>query len=193
MGGVLSKRILRGVAAGEISEAYLRWPSPLAEAGTRLSTVVGLIGVGEVSRVDPGELTDDDARRAGFGSAAGLRASLAKHGRGEVYRLTLSFEGPAPRPVAEPVVVGGRERAVIDQQLARLDVSAPRGPWTRQVLEVLRRRPGIRAAELAAEHNRPVSRCKSDVWRLRELGLVEQVESGFGLSARGRSYLEGGD
>ncbi|MDA3645433.1 hypothetical protein LZ318_18965 [Saccharopolyspora indica] len=189
---MLSKRILRGVAAGEISEAYLRWPSQLAEAGTRLSTAVGLIGVGEVSRVDPEQLTDDDARRAGFGSAAGLRASLAKRGRGEVYRLALTFEGPG-RPVAEAVVLGGRERAVIDQQLARLDVSAPRGPWTRQVLEVLRRQPGIRAGELAVERNRPASRCKSDVWQLRELGLVEPVGVGFGLSARGRSYLEGGD
>lgn len=189
----MSKRILRGVAAGEISEAYLRWPSPLVEAGARLSTAVGSIGVGEVSRVDPAELTDADARRAGFGSAAGLRASLAKHGRGEVYRLTLSFDGPAPQPGQEPVVLGARERAEIERWLARLDVSAPRGPWTRQVLEVLGQRPGIRAGELAVEQNRPASRCKSDVWRLRELGLVEPVGAGFGLSARGRSYLEGGD
>ncbi|MER5389017.1 hypothetical protein [Saccharopolyspora sp. NPDC002686] len=188
---MLSKRILRGVAAGEITEAYLRWPSRLAEPGSQLSTTVGLIGITAVDQVDPAGLTDADARRAGFGSAAGLRASLDKHGRGEVYRLALTFDDPAPRPVQPPVALDGRERASIDRQLARLDVSAPRGPWTREVLEVLRQRPGIRAAELAAEHNRPVSRCKSDVWRLRELGLVEPVEAGFGLSARGLGYLEG--
>ncbi|MER6990351.1 hypothetical protein ABT337_10720 [Saccharopolyspora hirsuta] len=189
---MLSKRILRGVAAGEITEAYLRWPSRLAEPGSQLSTAVGLIGIGAVVRVDPAELTDADARRAGFGSAAGLRSSLDKHGRGEVYRLVLSFDGPAPQVVSQPVVLGVSERAAIDRELARLDVSAPRGPWTRQVLEVLRRRPGVRAAELAAEQNRPVSRCKSDVWRLRELGLVEPVADGFGLSARGRAFLGGG-
>lgn len=187
----MSKRILRGVAAGEITEAYLRWPSRLAEPGSQLSTTVGLISISDVDRIDPAGLTDADARRAGFGSAAGLRSSLDKHGRGEVYRLALTFNGPAPQPAQPPVVLGGRERAAIDRQLAQLDVSAPRGPWTREVLEVLRRQPGIRAAELASEHNRPVSRCKSDVWRLRELGLVEPVEAGFGLSARGRSYLDG--
>lgn len=190
MGGVLSKRILRGVAAGEITEAYLRWPSRLAEPGSRLSTAVGTIGIGAVTRVDPGELTDADARRAGFGSAAGLRSSLDKHGRGEVYRVVLHFEGPAEGPVPEPVVLGARERERIDRELARLDVSAPRGPWTRQVLAELAARPGVRAAELAAEQNRPVSRCKSDLWRLRELGLVEPHGAGFGLSARGRAFLE---
>jgi hypothetical protein len=190
---VLSKRILRGVAAGEITLAFQRWPSPQAEAGTQLRTAVGLIGIGEVTEIDPRTITDADAHRAGFASAAGLRSSLDKHGRGAVYRLTLSFDGPAPTPPQETVVLRPRERAAIDRRLAQLDVSAPRGPWTRAVLEVLRQRPGLRPAELAAAQGRPVPRCKSDVWQLRELGLVEPVETGFRLSQCGRSYLDSPD
>ncbi|MCI2421045.1 hypothetical protein MOQ72_26730 [Saccharopolyspora sp. K220] len=187
----LSDRILRGVACGEISLAFLRWSSPQARAGSQLRTAVGLIGIDEVTEVDPGQITDADARRAGFSSAAGLRSSLDKHGPGSVYRLALRYEGLAPASPQEPVVLGGRERAAIDRRLAQLDVSAPRGPWTRQVLEVLARRPGVRVAELAAEQGRPVSRWKSDVWRLRELGLVEPLAAGFRLSSRGVSYLDG--
>jgi hypothetical protein len=188
---VLSKRILRGVAAGEITLAFQRWPSPQAEAGTQLRTTVGLIGIREVTEIDPRTITDTDAHRAGFTSAAGLRSSLDKHGCGAVYRLALSFDGPAPAPPLEPVVLLPRERAAIDRRLAQLDVSTPRGPWTRAVLEVLRQRPGLRPAELAAAQQRPVSRCKSDVWQLQELGLVEALETGFRLSPRGRSYLDG--
>ncbi|WP_093263690.1 hypothetical protein [Saccharopolyspora shandongensis] len=188
---VLSNRILRGVAAGEITLAFQRWPSPLARAGSRLHTAVGVIGVDEVAEVDPARITDADAHRAGFASAAGLRSSLDKHGRGAVYRLALSYAGPAPEPPPEPVELRPRERAEIDRRLARLDVSSPRGPWTKAVLEVLRQRPGLRPTELAAGLGRPASRCKSDVWQLRELGLVEPQESGFRLSSRGQSYLDG--
>ncbi|WP_223838535.1 hypothetical protein [Saccharopolyspora pogona] len=187
---MLSNRILRGVASGEITLAFQRWPSPQAQAGSWLRTAVGLIGIGEVTEVDPGRITDADAQRAGFTSAAGLRSSLDKHGRGAVYRLALSYDGPAPELRPQPVDLRPRERAAIDRQLAQLDVSAPRGPWTRTVLEALRRCPGLRAAELAADQGRPVSRCKSDVWQLRELGLVEPHEAGFRLSPRGKSYLD---
>ncbi len=186
----MSNRILRGVAAGEITLAFQRWPSPQANAGSQLRTAVGLIGIGEVAEVDPHEITDGEAQRAGFTSAAGLRSSLDKHGRGAVYRLTLSYGGPAPALPPEPVELHPRERASIDRRLAQLDVSSPRGPWTKAILELLRQRPGLRPAELAADQGRPVSRCKSDVWQLRELGLVEPLETGFRLSPRGQSYLD---
>lgn len=86
-----------------------------------------------------------------------------------------------------------RERAAIDGRLARLDVSAPRGPWTRRLLEWLRQRPGTTAQELSAQEGRPVSRVKSDAWKVRELGLVEGGAGGYRLTAKGRAYLSGRD
>ena len=82
-----------------------------------------------------------------------------------------------------------RERAEIDRRLARLDVSAPRGPWTHRLLEAVRRRPGATAQELSQQEGRPVSRIKSDVWKVRELGLVEGGAGGYRLSAKGLAYL----
>ncbi|MFD0488599.1 hypothetical protein ACFQ0O_17970 [Saccharopolyspora spinosporotrichia] len=58
------------------------------------------------------------------------------------------------------------------------------------MLELLRDNPGVRAAELAATQNRPVARFKSDVWKLKELGLTESLEVGYRLSPRGRGYLD---
>lgn len=86
--------------------------------------------------------------------------------------------------------LSARERAAIDRQLAQWDVSSPRGPWTRQVLELVREHPGVRAAELAALRGRPVGRFKSDVWKLRQLRLVEILPVGYRLSARGRAFLD---
>ncbi|MHA6799674.1 hypothetical protein [Bounagaea algeriensis] len=83
-----------------------------------------------------------------------------------------------------------RQRDVIERGLARLDTSGHRGPWTRWLLGRLADGP-VRAAEVAAEVHRPVARVKSDVWRLRELGLVESAPEGFHLSEVGRVFWAG--
>ena len=83
-----------------------------------------------------------------------------------------------------------RQWDVIERELARLDTSSHRGPWTRWLLGRLAD-GSVRAADVAAELHRPVSRVKSDVWRLRELGLVESASEGFRLSAMGRAFWAG--
>ena len=92
--------------------------------------------------------------------------------------------------VFEVSALQARERAEIDRRLARWDVSAPRGPWTRRLLESLRERPGATAQELSAQEERPVSRLKSDAWKMRELGLVEGGADGYRLTAKGLAYLD---
>lgn len=203
---LFSQRVLQGVVEGEVTVAFRRWSSPQAEAGTHVRTSVGVVGIGEVAQVDPAEITEGDAHQAGFGSLPGLRASLDKHGNGPVYRVELWFVGPdAGGEPRERVVLAARERAEIDRSLARWDVSAPRGPWTRSLLELLRDRPGARAAEVAGVQQRPVSRVKSDLWKLTELGVTEKaprpaedqresttpVAGGYRLSPRGQAYLDG--
>lgn len=157
-----------------------------------MRTVAGLIGVTEVVEVDVDVLVDDDARRAGFRSAAGLRSSLAKRGTGPVYRVRLDHLGAAdPAPAPAPAELSAGRRRVLQAALARLDVESPRGAWTVGLLRRLAGSPGLRAADLAAEQQRPVSRCKTDLWRLRELGLVEPAVTGMRLSGLGVAYLDG--
>ncbi|MBB5069631.1 hypothetical protein BJ969_002719 [Saccharopolyspora gloriosae] len=91
------------------------------------------------------------------------------------------------------VMLGPRERMAIDRRLAGWDVSSARGPWTRWFLESVRDRPGVRAAELAAELDRPVSRLKSQAWSLAELDLLVRDGQAYWLSERGAAYLAGRD
>nr|WP_304610910.1 hypothetical protein [Saccharopolyspora sp. HNM0983] len=191
---MLSARVLRGVRSGEIGVVFFRWGEPLLEPGSRLVTPVGLVGVESVRRVGLASIDEPEARLAGFSSAAGLRSMLAERGSGSVFRVGLRYLGPAGREESErdrPVVLSSGERDRLVRELARLDVSAARGGWTWWVLELVGRRPGVRVAEVAAEWGRPVARCKSDVWRLRQLGLVEPVPGGVRLSAVGRALLQG--
>lgn len=189
MGGVLSDRIARGVAAGEITETYFRWPSPQARPGIRVPTRRGLVEITSVTEIDPASLTDHDAARAGFSTATGLLASLARH-RGRTYRLALTHLGPAEEHSPAPTALDERTSSELQAQLARLDLATPRGPWTRHVLDTLRRHPGLSPADLAAQQQRPVSRTKTDLWRLRELGLIDTTGEGLHLSALALSYLD---
>jgi hypothetical protein len=54
---------------------------------------------------------------------------------------------------------------------------------------VIARRPGVRAADLAAEVGRERLPFKADVRKLKRLGLTEALEVGYRLSPRGRAYV----
>ena len=84
------------------------------------------------------------------------------------------------------------DRAELDRRLDRLDRAAAHGPWTRAALAVIAGRPGRRAADLAAWFGRETQPFKTDVRKLKNLGLTESLEVGYRLSPRGEAYLGGG-
>ena len=65
---------------------------------------------------------------------------------------------------------------------------APRG--TVATLRLIGERPEVRAAELAVAAGRERLPFKTDVRKLKELGLTESLEVGYRLSPRGRALLE---
>ena len=80
--------------------------------------------------------------------------------------------------------------AEIDRRLDRLDRASPRGPWTRQMLALIAERPATRAAELAGELGRETQPFKTDVRKLKNLGLTHSLEVGYEVSPRGQAYLD---
>jgi hypothetical protein len=117
-------------------------------------------------------------------------ASLRPEGR--LYRVAFRLAGPDPRvALRQRGNLAPAERAELDRRLARLDAASRHGPWTFDVLRLIRRRPATRAADLAAELGREKAPFKADVRKLKELGLTESLEVGYRLSRRGQAYLEG--
>jgi hypothetical protein len=186
------------IADGSVTVTFRRWKWRQVVAGHRYRIghrIVGrmMIEVDDVEEVDPAAIDDADARRAGFPDAATLVGQMRDDPELPVYRIAFHVvDEPDPRSVlAAAAELSPADRAEIDRRLDRLDQASAHGPWTRAVLEVIAARPGTRAADLAAGFGRETQPFKTDVRKLKNLGLTESLEIGYRLSPRGRAYLDG--
>jgi hypothetical protein len=189
---VLFKRhVLNGLADGTISLAFRRWARPRVQAGSRMRTTIGVLAVDAVDELEVADITEDDARRAGFASRSDLLEDLATQRDGRVYRVSLHVAGPDPRvELRDRDALNGDELAEVERRLARLDAASRHGAWTLTVLRLIRDRPAVRAGDLAPALGQDTQPFKRDVRKLKELGLTESLEVGYRLSARGRSVLD---
>lgn len=177
---------LAAIKAGDVDLAFRRWERPRLLVGTRMRTSVGLIEVTDVERVAAAEITAADARRAGAASRKELLRQLAHRPRMPIFRVGLRYAGPDPRiALRADAALTDADRDVLRARLERLDQASPRGPWTAVTLEIIARRPAVRAPDLAEELGRDTLTFKRDVRKLKELGLTESLEIGYRLSPRG--------
>lgn len=110
---------------------------------------------------------------------------------GETYRVRLSWAGPDPRvALRESADLTDDDVTAIDAKLERLDRASSHGPWTMATLDVIRRRPHTRAPDLAEELGRERDPFKTDVRKLKNLGLTRSFDVGYEVSPRGTAYLE---
>jgi hypothetical protein len=180
---------LAAIAAGEVTVAFRRWRRPMAKAGGRQHTPIGVLAFDAVERVD--DITPADARRAGFLDPEAAWAMLRRR-EGDLYRITLRLAGPDPRvALRAEAVLTEADRAEIAARLARLDSASTHGPWTAATLRAIADAPATRAADLAERFGRERLAFKADVRKLKALGLTESLEVGYRLSPRGRAYLDG--
>ena len=99
---------------------------------------------------------------------------------------------PDPRAtLAADAALSDEDRAEIDRRLDRLDRASSHGPWTRDTLRLIERMPAIRAGDLADEVGRERLPFKTDVRKLKNLGLTISLGVGYELSPRGQAYLDG--
>src|SRR5262245_21229969 len=89
---------LSGLADGTITLTFRTWTKPQAKVGGRYRTGGLLLEVDSLTRVDPSDINDEEARRAGSASAETLRERLEKqrHG-GLVWRVEFHYVGADDR------------------------------------------------------------------------------------------------
>jgi hypothetical protein len=190
------KRDLDGIEAGRIDLAFRRWDKPRVKAGGSQRTRIGVISFDAVKKVS--RVSDRDARRAGYASAAAMTEAWAvpsgnpsARGRarsrrdGDLYRIELRLAGPDPR-------IALRESLPSDDELQALHARLQRmGEWTYEYLQKIADHPGVRAPDLAASYGRETKAFKLDVRKLKELGLTESLPIGYRISPRGEALLKG--
>jgi hypothetical protein len=182
-----------GVAGGRITVAYRRWAEARVVPGRIYRTNAGRIEIESVSQVNPDLIVDDDAdvAAADRGNARDVRRRLRDNEEWPTFLIRFHLvEGPDPREeLASNADLSATEVEELTGKLAKLDELNRHGAWTTGTLRLIAARPATRAGDLAAELGRDLAGFKSDVRKLKNLGLTRSLEVGYELSPRGEAYL----
>jgi hypothetical protein len=182
--------VLERIARGEIDTQFRRQKKPTVKAGGTLRTHVGMLEIVDVAQIELDGVTDEDARRSGAADREQVIAELTKKVEGDFYRVRLRYGGADPR-LALRVNDDMSEADVValTAKLDRFDRSATDGAWTRQTMRLIADHPHVRAPDLAASVGRETAPFKSDVRKLKALGLTISHSPGYELSPRGHEVL----
>ncbi|CAN5518845.1 hypothetical protein BH10ACT3_BH10ACT3_12470 [soil metagenome] len=186
-----------GIRDGSITVAFRRWTRPTVRPGGTLTTADGVLTIDEVVVISPDEVTEEDARRAGRSDAAEVVADRGLDRDGELYRVRFRRTGEDPRAqLRQESELTPDEAEAILSRLERYDRASHHGAWTRTTLELIEANEGVRAADLALQMPHPpasppreTQKFKTDVRKLKALGLTESLEVGYRVSPRGRTVL----
>ncbi len=194
---LFEKRFHNGLAGGSITLTFRAWSRPQAKAGGRYRTATGMLEVVSVEKVAVASITDLDAQQAGFESREQLVAYVVEKSRrelgpdAEIYRVALAYAGPLEDNIkAQETDLSDDDVAEIGRRLERLDRRSRRGPWTARTLELIESNPRVAAARLASQDGREKRAFKTDVRKLKRLGLTFSFKVGYEISPRGRAYMD---
>jgi len=91
---LLKLEVLEAIRRGEITLQFRRWSRPTVKPGGTLKTRVGLLRIGRIDEMSPDDVTDKDARAAGFADVAAFRRWLDTMKQGPLFqRIEVSYLG----------------------------------------------------------------------------------------------------
>ena len=185
-------RQIRDIAEGRVTVNFRHWRRAQAKVGGRYQLGTGLIEVDRVEVVRPDVVSDTDLVRAGIARADLERLVDRGEPGARLYRIEFRYNpvDDRPRPPALETELTAEDVQALRTRLARMDAASSAGPWTAATLHTIGERPATRAADLAASLGRDTPSFKSDVRRLKALGLTESLEVGYRISPRGRAFLD---
>lgn len=185
---LIREATLRRIREGSVTVQFRRWRRATVKVGGTLMTSMGVLAIDDVTEVELGALTEADAQAAGFENRAALLHALDQPDRpGRIHRVTLRYAGPDPRIALREQLPDAEEVEAIRAKFARWDRASPVGPWTARTLAVIADRPAERAVDLAEAIGMERARFKTNVRKLKGLGLTESLEIGYRLSPRGEA------
>jgi len=187
---LIKDEIIERIKTGEITVLFRRWSRPGAKAGGTQMTQGGVIGIDSVEIVNEDEITDLDARKAGFASKSELLSHLS-YRDDPIYRLRVNFAGEDPRKaLRESDDLTDKELDEIIEKLQKMDRNSKRGAWTQSYLQVIHDMPNTYSGILANYLGLDIPSFKPWVRKLKALGLTESLSPGYRLSPRGEKVLE---
>jgi hypothetical protein len=187
---LIKDEVVEKIRAGEITVLFRRWSRPGAKAGGTQMTQGGVVGIDTVEIVTDNEITDLDARGAGYASVDDLLANL-NYRDDPIYRLRVYWVGEDPRiALRENADLTDAELDELIAKLDKMDRTSKRGAWTQSYLEVIESMPATYSGLLANYLGISQADFKPWVRKLKALGLTESLERGYRLSPRGQKVVE---
>ena len=174
------------IRAGKVTVSFRHWKRPHAKVGGvyRLRPT-GAVRVTGLSTARLSDVTVDDVARAGFPSADALIAFLGLPRGTVVTRVEFALTDDVPKttPALTPEEVVKRLNATDRRSTA---------PWTGRILALIEAHPATRAGDLAPVMGWDTPKFKSNVRRLKALGLTRSLEVGYRLTELGVRVLARG-
>ncbi len=175
------------IRAGRVDTAFRRWVRPTVKAGGTLTTASGVLAIEAVDVIALNAVSDEDLKRAGFGGRDELDDMLGDR-KGALHRIRLRYVGDDPRAaLRDNAALSDADADAISQTLARMDGGTP---WVQRTLSLIGEQPGQSAQVLAEVLGVEKLKFKSNVRRLKALGLTESLDVGYRLSPRGQAWLD---
>lgn len=186
---LIKNKILDEIKAGNISLIFRRWKRAGVKAGGTQMTQRGVLGIDSVAVVTEKQITEKDAKAAGFGSKKELIADLYDRDE-DIYRIAVHWVGEDPRKALRSNdKLSSKEIAEIIEKLKKLDQNSQRNNWTQLYLQMIHDQPNTHAQILAESIGLSIPTFKPWVRKLKALGLTESLRPGYRLSPRGEKVL----
>lgn len=185
---LFQKRFHPGLVDGSITLTFRRWRQPHVKPGGRYRVhPIGVVMCDGVSIVRDADVTEADARASGFSSLDELKQWM-RPGPEPLYRVQLHHAGDGDRvEAATDDNLTKDALAELKRRVARLEKN---GPWVKRVMRLIDRNPRVAASQLAKKLKRETQPFKTDVRKLKRLGLTVSFEVGYEVSPRGRQFLK---
>ena len=186
------------IANGAITVTYRAWKSARVRVGNRYRlNAGGVVAVDQVREASVARITDAAAHASGFPSRDALLRQLfpagAAHHPESVFEIRFHYLSEPRTPVADVSAYVAED--VLQDLLARLrnmDARSRAGPWTGATLAVIDAHPRVAASRLAPHLGRETAPFKSNVRKLKALGLTISHDTGYTLTSLGARVLEHG-
>ena len=186
---LLKNKTIEGIQSGKITLIFRRWKKAGVKKGGTQMTQLGVVGIDDLKIVTEDEITDRDAKKAGFNSRDELLSDLYERDE-DIYKIKVDWVGEDPRKALRTNdKLSKKELDDIIGKLQKLDEKSQRGKWTQLYLQMIHDQPNTHAQILAEQIGLTIPTFKPWVRKLKALGLTESLRPGYRLSPRGRRVL----
>jgi hypothetical protein len=190
---LFQKKFHEGIVDGTVTVTFRLWPRSHVKPGGRYRChPIGVVEVESIERITAAQISEADARQAGFPDRGALLEYLSDIDPSvgddtELFRVGFHYGGDGDRvPGALDANLSPDDVRAISEKLERLD---RKQAWTRATLAIIRENPRVAASHLARQLGRETAPFKADVVKLKKLGLTQSFEVGYEISPRGLAYL----